>query len=172
MALESQNTEIQKEETPQVQASDIQWQAPSFHYKEKTWKWYLVMGFIVLIFVLYGLYTQSYVTAITFIVFAAVYYYLQKEKPKMVNVGVSESGIQFGKHFFPYGNIKEFWIYYEPDLHSLNISIVKKVFSVVNIDVPLDMPTSILRDYLLRYIPEVKDKQETLTENIIRNFGL
>ena len=48
--------------------SFIQWIAPAFRHARRPLSWYLIMGGIILVFILYGLYTQSYLTSITFII--------------------------------------------------------------------------------------------------------
>ena len=151
----------------------IEWKAPSFRFVERPLKWYLIMGAVVLGFVIYGLLTQDYMISITFLIFAAVYYWLSCQKPKMVPVVISDIGIKFGKHFFSYGSIEQFWMYYDPPhLQSLNLSLRKKVFSIVTIEYPGNLSPAVLRDVLSKHLPEAKGREESMTEGLIRNLGL
>jgi hypothetical protein len=151
----------------------IRWKAPAYRYMEKTIGWYATMGAIILIFVLWGILTDSYIVSVTFLILAAVYYMLQKDRPPMLNVEISDMGIKFGKTLYKYSDIDAFWLYYEPpELHALNFRIKRKLESQISIDFPEDLPVATLRDYLLGQIPEKLNMEEPFTDSLIRHLGL
>ena len=157
---------------PGMNDSTLTWLAPAYHYREKTAIWYLLMGVLVLSFVFWGVYTESYVVSVTFLLFAGVYYLLQREKPKLLKVKITEDGILFGETRYQYGEITSFWIYDEQDYRSLNFLISRKWVAHISIDIPAELPTQQLRVFLAGRIKEQADRKETFTESVIRELGL
>ena len=153
----------------------LKWVAPAYRQTEKSKAWYLLMGLVVLGFVLYGLFSgdaTGWIISITFLVLAGVYYLSELKQVPIVQISISKLGIQFGQKYYPYNQIKSFWILNEPNAKHLNLILQKGMDRSLSIIMPDDINIGQLREFLLLQIPEEEGKEESFVDQLIRNLGL
>ncbi len=149
----------------------LHWRAPEFEILERDKKWYIVITGLLMLIIIYALYTNSLVMAITFILIGVVgYIYINKE-PRILDFMITDDGIVAGKEIYNFDNLKSFWIFYEPDgMKEISLSTESYLTPYVHIPVHDQEPVKI-RELLLQYIPE--EKQEPgLVETVERIIGL
>jgi hypothetical protein len=163
---------LQKLVQPKVH---MQWITPAYRQTEKSKGWYLIMGLIVLIFVIYGMFSgdsSGWIVSITFLVLAATYYLTEMKPAPAVKVQISQLGVTFGPRFIPYNQMKSFWLLNEQNARHLNLTLLKGASRNLSIIVPEEVNMARLREYLLRQIPEEEGREESFTDQLIRNLGL
>lgn len=161
-------------ETPSFSPPKIflEWQTPAYLQAEKSKGWYLLMGLIVLLFVIYDVMTGGYVVSMTFLLFAAVYYFLERNKAPIIKVAITDVGIRFGGQFFQYREIQSFWILSEDGLRTLHIKPISGINREIAIFIPDETPLSRVRELLKPQIAEEEGKKESFSDQLIRNLGL
>lgn len=185
MENEKQNTEVDQptQDTERAQTEQesftepkilMEWITTAYRQTEKSKAWYIGMGLIVLIFVIYGLFSDAYgwIVSVTFLILAGTYYLTELRRVPTVKVTISDHGIRFGARFFPYNQIKSFWILNEEGVRNLHLSTFKGTVKEVSIILAEDVNIAKLRDYLLLQIPEEEGKKENFSDQLIRNLGL
>lgn len=133
-----------------------QWNAPEFEVYEKSARWYLVFAFFIIVMVVYALFTNGPIMAITFILIGIVgYIHLQKD-PRMIIFSITSKGVVADKEMYQYENIHSFWIFYDPN-HTKTISLHTKAPMLPYVHIPLgDEDPVHLRELLMKNIPEIK----------------
>ena len=145
----------------------LHWRAPEFEILQRDKKWYLVITSLLMAIIIYALYTNSLVMAITFILIGVVgYMYINKE-PRILDFVITDDGIIAGRELYDFDNINSFWIFYEPN-GTKEISLFTKSYLTPYVHIPVhDQEPAKIRKILLAYIPE--EKQEPgLVETIER----
>lgn len=163
---------LQKLVQPKVH---MQWITSAYRQTEKSKAWYLLMGLIVLVFVLYGMFagdSSGWIVSITFLVLAGTYYLSELKPAPAVKIQVSQLGITFGARFIPYNKMRSFWLLNEQNARYLNLTLLKGASRNVSIIVPEEVNMARLREYLLTQIPEEEGREESFTDQLIRNLGL
>ena len=149
------------------------WETPEYIHHEKSNKWYMVAGGILILLVLIGVFTGSASMAIVFLLLGGVYYISHQQKPKQVHVIISELGIHFGHRYYPYNIIDSFWVLYQPPhLTTLNLKLSKGAMRIISIELSEEISPGDLRDYLLTQVPEQEGKEEGFIDAISRKFKL
>ncbi len=170
------NTEM-KNENPQdafltdyLKNAIMRWRAPEFEKSAWEKKWYLIATLILSVIILYALFSNNPIVAITFILIGVVgYLYLQKE-PRILDFAISGSGIIAGDEIYEFSEIKSFWIFYEPYIKVVSLRLKNKLVSHVHIPIHNQNPVKI-REVLLQYIPE-KEQELRMIDIIEKVFRI
>ncbi len=149
------------------------WTAPEYLQHPKSRRWYIIAACVLAVMIVLALLLKDWTLALALLVFGPVYYYFQEyHSPRQVSVVISDMGIKVGNQVYPYTHIKAFWIMYHPPfLKTLNLSIHKKTFSDVIIQLEDQDPVA-LRHFLCGQIHEWEGKNERLSEIILRILKL
>lgn len=157
---------------PSSQRAIFQWTAPEYIQHERGPKWFLIAGVILAIVILVSLLTRNWTLAIAIVVLAAVYEFTRRQHPpKEIDIRITDLGIHAGHMFFPYSNIRAFWLFYENGIKTLHLSIHRRLFSDVIIQLA-DQDPAVIREYLVGQIPEWEGKHERVTDVILRLLKL
>lgn len=148
-----------------------EWQITPVAY-QKSKGWYAFMALIVLLFVLYDLWTGGWIMSVTFLLMAGVYYLYELKPAPRLQVLISDHGISFGGKFYSYAEIKSFWLIQDDGVRSLHVKTLKGIQRELAMDLPFGLSIPKLRDYLLLNIPEEAGKRESFSDQLIRNLGL
>jgi uncharacterized membrane protein len=132
------------------------WQAPEFEVYEKSGRWYIIATLFIAAMIIYALFTNAPIMAITFILLGIVGYIYTKRNPNIVTFVITSKGILANKEMYLYENINSFWIFYEPT-HTKVISLHTKASMLPFVHIPFrDENPVMLRSILLENIPEIK----------------
>ena len=150
----------------------LEWQAPEYIQYHKSKRWYVIAAIIVLIVAIVSLITGNWTMSLATITFAGVYLYLHKHHPpKIIKIKVTDMGIKVGKVFIPYSHMKAFWIIYHEGMKTLNLSVMKSIYSDVVIHLNGQDPAEI-RKILVSQVPEWEGKNERLSDVFLRLLRL
>lgn len=138
------------------------WQAPEFEVYEKSGRWYIIAALFIVVMVVYAIFADSPIMAITFILIGIVGYIYSQRNPNVVNFTITSKGILANKEMYLYENIFSFWIFYEPN-HTKVISLHTKASMLPFVHIPLGNEDPVkLRELLMRDIPEIKQDQSLI----------
>jgi len=137
-------------------------QAPEFEVYEKSGRWYIIAALFIVVMVVYAIFADSPIMAITFILIGIVGYIYSQRNPNVVNFTITSKGILANKEMYLYENIFSFWIFYEPN-HTKVISLHTKASMLPFVHIPLGNEDPVkLRELLMRDIPEIKQDQSLI----------
>jgi hypothetical protein len=138
------------------------WQAPEFEVYEKSERWYVIAALFIAIMVIYALFSNSPIMAITFILIGIVGYIYAQRDPNVVTFSITSKGLLANKEMYLYENIFSFWIFYEPT-HTKVISLHTKASVLPFVHIPLSDEDPVkLRELLMQNIPEIKQDQSLI----------
>lgn len=133
-----------------------QWQAPEFEIYERSQNWYFVFLFFIIMMIIYALYTDGPIMAITFILLGIVGFIHLQRDPRIINFAITKNGIIADKELYLFENIESFWIFYDPP-HSKSISIKTKASMLPYLHIPLENEDPVhIRELLISNISEIK----------------
>jgi hypothetical protein len=149
------------------------WDAFEFTPADRSKQWYMVAGAIGLFMLLYALFTANFVFALIVVMFAVIMLMQDIKKPDRVKACVTTMGVVFGQAFYPYSEIKDFSIAYNPpDVKYLYIGFNSKIKPMLSIPLEGSNPNKV-REALLPYAFEnLKREGESLTDTLRRVYKL
>jgi len=131
----------------------MSWQAHSYpHYDRSGW-WYLGLGVIGALLIVWALWTQNYTFAAFLVMFGIVIVVQASRPPQVIDVTVSDVGISVGPRFIPFRDVKEFWMVYDPPVKALYLELKRALLSRVQVDLE-DVDPVELRSTLKQYLHE------------------
>lgn len=150
----------------------FQWEAPQFIRFTRGWKWHLSAAVLFGAMGLYALTSQAWIMLVTLLTVYVILVTSHAKKPELFDLKISEYGIAFGPKIIPYSSTKKFWIIHDlPYVNELHILTTDRLHPEVTIPL-LNYDPSLLRQYLLRHIPEWEGKREDFLDIIVRLFKL
>jgi len=136
------------------------WKTFEHEKSEKSREWYIIISFILFAIIIYALFTDNPIMAITFILIGITGYLQLTKEPKEMTFKITSNGVQAGKELYEYDNMYSFWIFYEPEEHKKHISLHTKAEILPYVHIPLgDEDPVELRKMLLEYLPEEKHNE-------------
>ena len=150
----------------------LEWKAPEFISHPKSATWFLMASIVILLLIVYAIYTNSATMAIVFIVLAGVYYLTHRQTHRMIDIKITELGIYMDEKFYPYNMINSFWVVYHPPyVHTLNLRLGTKSRTKITIQLDQQNPVEV-RKLLAREIPEIEGEEESFGDALVRLLRL
>lgn len=150
----------------------ISWTAPEYIRHERGPLWKAIAFLSLIAAAILGYIYNAWTFSLAIVVFAVVYYLIQLEHPRNVEVIVSDIGVKVGNRKYPFTRIKAFWIVYEPPyVQTLNIRVDKDLACDITILMNYNDP-ALLREFLLSKIPEMEGQGESLSDALLRLFKI
>lgn len=149
------------------------WETWEFPPVERSTQWYAIAGLLGLGMLLYALLTANFVFALIILMFAVIMLLRDMKKPARVSAYVTTSGVVYGDEFFPYENIRDFSITYQPpEVKHLYITFNNRIQPMLSIPLE-DADPNLVRQSLLPYVFEnLKREGESLTDTLRRVYKL
>ncbi len=166
--------EIEKEEEREIiNPSSVlyKWRAPEHEKIEKDKNWFLIAGLVLAVIIIYAIFTDGLIMAITFILLGMVGFIILNKNPRVINFYITDDGVIADKEIYEFENIQSFWIFYENDgLKSISLRLKSKFMPFVHIPLGDEDPT-VVREILLNYLEEIKQKPSVI-DNFQRFLGI
>ena len=149
------------------------WQTPEFIAFSRGRTWYIVAGIFMAGIITYAILSGSITMALAFLMVCILFMLIQHKQPRLVDVIISDMGIQYDRTFYPFHHINAFWIVYHPPyIRSLYLRISEgKRFKIVHIQLDAQSPI-VIREILIKEIPEIEGAEEPLIDTLIRVLRL
>ena len=156
----------------------MSWGIPEIDHYERSRRWYIVAGVIAVALVVFALFIgdggrANPLFALIIILGAVIVFARHMIGVEMVDFAIHEDGIALGRQFFPYREMTNFYIIYQPPTVK-RLYIMFRSVSQPRISVPLnDVNPVKVREALLDYLDEDLEKeQEALTDSLSRTLKL
>ena len=140
----------------------IQWSAPEFNKYQKNKNWLILpSAFFGLIF-LWTIISENFLFALLIALsYFLIVVYAFKE-PRHSKIEINGKGIKIDQIFYPYENLKSFWIFYEPSgVKEISLRSKKSIMPYIKVPLGNTNPVKIRR-ILVKYIPERKHRESVI----------
>ena len=130
---------------------------------------------IAVIFISIGLayifFQKNIITAVFFFLIALVVLIFTFKEKRVIFWEITRHGVAIDRSFFPYQELRSFWIEYRPEsIKEISLKSRKWYQGYLKIPLREDNPLKI-REILLEYLPEERH-EDTLVEVISRKLGI
>ena len=151
----------------------LAWETWEFPPVERSTGWYVIAAAAGLGMLIYALLTANFVFALIIVMFAVILLMRDLKKPARIQVAITTDGIAFNNEFYPYGDIKDFSVIYEPPaVSSLYLDFNSRLSPMMSIPLE-DADPNVVRAQLLPFIFENLDRDgESLTDALSRVYKL
>ncbi|MFH1711942.1 MAG: hypothetical protein ABH846_01765 [Patescibacteria group bacterium] len=171
MEKEQKPEEIQEE----IDAGDavISWETWEFPPHERSRFWYIMVSIIGVSLIVYAVYTENFLFAIIILIMGVILFVNSLRHPDRIMVHITTLGIVLGDEFYPYQDLKDFAIVYEPPAVKLLYVDFTSMFKPL-VAIPLeDVDPNAVREYLQQFIFENLEREsEHLTDMVRRVYKL
>lgn len=147
----------------------ISWTAPEFRHYDKSLTWYIITVAVVVLLVALAVFRSDVFGAISIIIIAGIVIYLSTRTPETITVELTNKGIQVGPAFHGYKGIRHFWIVDTAAHQTLNFETTSYLNRMQVIELE-DQDPETIKAYLLQYLPEHDEKEETAAQRFMHRM--
>ncbi len=145
----------------------MSWTAPSHHNHERSARWYLIGGGLILAICVYAILTGAWTVAFVSLLVGGTYFLTRREETPLKSIRLDKDGVTFQDNFTPWDKCKEFWIVQTPLYNELHIIRDAKANREIRIQTA-NIDVTILRSALSQFLTMRVDQRERLLDVIIR----
>jgi len=150
--------------------NSIGWEAWEFKHYEKDLGWYVTVICIFLLMMAFFVIVESDIfAAVCLGIIAALVIIFSRQTPERVNIELTDRGVKFGSLFYPYKQIKYFWVVHNERHRTINFHTSALVNNTLILELQ-DQDPEVTRHYLLKYLPEHTATEETGIQKIMHMF--
>lgn len=145
------------------------WDFPEFIKQPRTVLWYLAAVLVVVGLLIYALVTLNILFAVIIIIATVIIIFLNRKEPRIMNIKITAEGIVIENRFYPFDEIKNFWIVDQFPLVK-RVYFDFKSFFIPRLSIPYqDQDPNKLKDFLVQYLDENTEREgEPVSEGISR----
>ena len=149
------------------------WPFSEFNPLKRGRKWYIWAIVISLAVLIWSLATANYLFALIIIIIAIIFIFQNRRPGQLIECRLKERGIEIGRNFYAYTDIKNFWIVYRPpEVKAIFIDFKSALRPTLSIPLEKENPLKV-REILKKYIEEDLEKEEEPSaDSIARTFKL
>lgn len=149
------------------------WTVQEYEQHERAVSWYIVMITVGLFLILFALFTGNFLFALIIILFGIIMFLQAHQVPLQVPFKITELGVILNDRFYPWIELKDFYIIYQPPMvKTLYLDTVSSFRPLLRIPL-LDMNPVEVRNTLKEYLEEDLDKEEEpATDKVARDWRI
>src|SRR3989338_9388431 len=99
----------------------LSWTAPSHHNFERSSRWYLTAGVLVLAVAVYGILSGAWSVTLVSLLLGGVTFLMRRESTPLKTIRIETDGVQFQGAFTPCEQCTDFWLVQTPLYTELHI---------------------------------------------------
>ncbi len=172
-AKNAENPEEGVQETIDAGEPMMSWESWEFPFVERSKRWYVIASTIGLFLILYALFTGNFIFGVIVLMFAVITLIRDLKRPSRVSVHITSKGLVFGEAFFPFEEIRDFSLSYDPpDVNNLYVDFHGRLQPILSIGLEELNPNEV-RGTLLPFVFENLEREgESLTDVLRRVYKL
>lgn len=144
----------------------IKWKFPEYAKHERNRGWFIKIGLAGGLLMLYCFWTLNFLFAVILVMIAIMLYLHHQREPEIVDCAITEDGLEIGRRFYRFKDIKSFWIIYEPG-EAKTVYFDFKGWRP-SLALPLEDQNPLkMRDILLEYLEEDLEKENEPTSDFL-----
>jgi len=150
-----------------------QWNVKEYDQYKRDRRWYLVIGIIAALLIVYAVLTANYSFALIIVLFGIVLYLQQINEPVELSFAMTTTGIILGQKYYKYSELKNFWmIYNPPEVKNLYFGLNNVIKHRLQVAL-LDNDPRPIRQYLKQYVTEdLEEGEEPFSDKLSRLLKL
>ncbi len=149
-----------------------EWVVPEYEQHKRPLRWYVVIGGLSLLFLLYALLSANFMFALILILAGIILFMQARQEPPKVPVAITELGVVLGNRFYKYNEFEAFYIIYQPPrVKTLYLETSRMTRPILRIPLKDQNPVDI-QQTLRAFLPEDIEKEEPLSDALVRNWGI
>jgi hypothetical protein len=153
-----------------TQNKTISWEAHEFRHYPKNAGWYVGLVIItVLTIAFFVIYEHDIFAAVSLGIIAILIFLFSRQTPNRVEIELNSKGVRFDKLFYPYQQLKYFWVVKAEHHKTINLHTSALVNNIVILELE-DQDPEAARQYLLQYLPEHPETEPTPVQKIMHKF--
>jgi hypothetical protein len=143
----------------------MEWAFPEYVIEPRSRHWQLIIVTLLGACLIYAIVTGNFLFGMILVLAVLIVVYQYFQSPREISVKIGEDGIIIDEKFYPYKDIRKFWIVYNPPIKYLYLELKS---GMRNLPVPLqNINPLVLRENLLKYVSEDLQKEEEEMEEIV-----
>lgn len=178
----TETADVPVENTPGTEPILV-WEAKEYAEYSRSRRWYLAVGvtgvllslgaLIIAIVFTKGLRDQlgQGLVAAVFAMATVVVLRHADDEPRQLVYSISKLGVTVGDVFYPYNELKQYWIIYKPPVKALHLQTTNKFKPIIRIDLA-DLDPLAVREALKNYLPEDTKHEEDFLDRFSRMIRL
>jgi len=148
----------------------LSWSAAEFKHYPKNLGWYVVLIAVTLMVMAFFIVIQSDIFAAVFLgILALLIIFFAGQKPEIVEIELNSKGVRFGNITYPYKQLKYFWVVHNERHQTINFHTSALLNSVLILELGNQDPEQ-AREYLLQYLPEHSETEETPIQKVMHRL--
>ena len=147
----------------------MSWTAIEAEGRERGPRWFSVLGGLALLFVIFGIFTENYFFSIFIVLAALILMFYIKRGPQEVEVLITSKGVQIGRSFLEFKDLKSFWILEKQDPPELSLETGRVMAPFLRVPLQGVGPEE-LKETLVRFLKEEEHK-ESASDQVARSLG-
>jgi len=143
------------------------WKAPIHPTYERTHRWYMTAGILVIVAAAYGILTGAWTFSVVAVLSGAMYFLIRDHQHPAETIVLTEFGVALKNSFMRWEDLRGFWILYTADYTQLRFTPKDEHKPELKIQIG-DQNVLELKDVLSNFLPELPEMQEGIVDFIIR----
>ena len=148
----------------------ISWEAEEFKHYPKNPGWYVTLISVAVLVIAFFVIVQNDIfAAVSLAIITALIIVFSRQSPRRVNIELNNKGIKFDTLFYPYKQLKYFWVVNNPRHKTINFHTTAFINNTLILELG-DQEPEITREFLLQYLPEHEETDETPIQRIMHHL--
>ncbi|MEK7514504.1 MAG: hypothetical protein AAB587_01660 [Patescibacteria group bacterium] len=147
----------------------LHWRTFEYREKERGRDWFWAVGIICFSSAVSAILLNNALFGILILIGGGTVMLYAVRKPRKIDVEVSDKGIVSGRELYPFESLESFWVEEDPAYPRILLKSKKFFLPLISVSIE-NMPTDIVRQYLLEHIPE-KEIHESIFETLFNYLG-
>lgn len=138
----------------------LAWDAKEFTEYERNKRWYVLVAVAGALLTAGALYFQQWLVGAVFALATFVVIKHADDKPRTISYSISKLGIHVGDKFYPYNELKVYWLVYNPPVKTLTLQGISRFKPLIKIHLDNLDPLAVqgaLKDYLAEQPKQSED---------------
>lgn len=148
----------------------ISWEVKEYEHFEHGPDWFWGVALVAIVGGLLAIFFDNFLLAVIIALAAASLVMYGKREPVMLTVELSADGVRIGKTFYPYKNLKTFWVTEAGERTKLLLESTRSIMPIIDVRAPMARREEIM-NYLNDYLPAL-EREESLIDALGDWFGL
>lgn len=146
------------------------WQALEYKYYEKSVGWYVALVSVFILLMAFFIIIESDIfAAVCLGLICVLIIIFSRQVPQQVAIELTDRGIKFGNLFYPYKQIKYFWVVHNAHHQTVNLQTSALINNTVILELDNQDPEAV-RNFLLAYLPEHPATEATAAQKVMHRF--
>lgn len=156
--------EDQDREAVQADAPDrgevlAAWEFMEHEQHKRGWVWYVVAGAVTLALIVYSYFDGNFLLAVIVVLGALIFTITEMRGPDVLAFVITEDGLAVGPAFYPWAEIANFFIVYEPpEVKMLYFNPKSALRPLVGVPL-MEIDPNQIREILAQFLPEDLERE-------------